>query len=66
MIVKTNCKVDMDLIGKKEELEHPMSHIIKECKKIMEFLGASIQHSWREGNTCADAMAKLGECIVNI
>ena len=60
LIVETDYKVAMGLIGKNEELEHPMSHIIEECKKIMEFLGASIQHTWREGNFCANAMAKLG------
>lgn len=38
-----------------------MGHIIKECKKIMEFLGSSIRRTWREGNTCADVMAKLSK-----
>ena len=30
LIVKTDFKIAMDLIGKNEELEHHMSHIIKE------------------------------------
>ena len=41
-------------------MEHPMGHVIEECKKMMDFLGATIQHTWRKGNFCADAMAKLG------
>lgn len=37
-----------------------MSYTIEECKKIMKFLRVSIQHTWREGNFCADTMVKLG------
>ena len=38
LIVEIDSKVTMDLIGKNEESEHPISHIIEECKKIMDFL----------------------------
>lgn len=37
-----------------------MEHVIEECSRIMEYLGGSIQHTYREGNFCADKLVKLG------
>lgn len=38
LIVEIVSKVVMDLVGKNEELNYPMSHIIEECKKIWKLL----------------------------
>ncbi|KAH0717172.1 hypothetical protein KY285_013203 [Solanum tuberosum] len=39
---------------------HPDRDVIEECRRILSELGISMMHTLREGNSCADHLAKLG------
>ena len=50
----------MDLLKGEEVEDHPLKALIFDCKRIMEDMNISVLHTLREGNRCADAMAKIG------
>ena len=39
--------------------DHPLKPLIQDWKTIMAELKLSVDHTLREGNRCADAMAKI-------
>ncbi|WMV49604.1 hypothetical protein MTR67_042989, partial [Solanum verrucosum] len=39
---------------------HPDRDMIEECRRLLFELGISMMHTLREGNRCADHLAKLG------
>ncbi|KAM7503559.1 hypothetical protein LguiB_002463 [Lonicera macranthoides] len=50
----------IDLIKGENHDDHPQRILIRDCKKIIEEMDLQVSHTLREGNRCADAMAKLG------
>ncbi|KAM7528509.1 hypothetical protein LguiB_031919 [Lonicera macranthoides] len=50
----------IDLIKGENHEDHPQRILIRDCKKIIEEMDLQVSHTLREGNRCADAMAKLG------
>ena len=50
----------MDILKGEDFEDHPLKPLILDCKKIMDDMKISVLHTLREGNRCADAMAKIG------
>ncbi|KAM7525590.1 hypothetical protein LguiA_015492 [Lonicera macranthoides] len=59
-IVEVDSSNVCDLLKGEDVEEHPLKVLIQDCKSIMMELKLSVHHTLREGNRCADAMAKLG------
>ncbi|KAM7498823.1 hypothetical protein LguiA_023237 [Lonicera macranthoides] len=59
-IVEVDSANVLDLINSNDWEDHPLKVLIKDCKQIALEMSLDIQHTLREGNRCADAMAKLG------
>ncbi|KAH0719717.1 hypothetical protein KY290_004632 [Solanum tuberosum] len=61
VIIETDSKVALMLMIKREAVNnHPDCNVIEECRRLMLELGVSIMHTLRQGNNCADHLAKLG------
>ena len=60
LLVETDSEATVQLIKSEKEEDHPLGVLMKDCRMILEYTNGSIQHVWREGNMCADSLAKLG------
>ncbi|KAK3033407.1 hypothetical protein RJ639_032380 [Escallonia herrerae] len=61
MIIETDCMAAINLVSReKVDDKHPMKRIHDECREIMASCGCFMVHTVREGNICADMLAKLG------
>ncbi|KAL3355755.1 hypothetical protein AABB24_016765 [Solanum stoloniferum] len=61
VIIETDSNEALMLMIKREAVDnHPDYNVIKECRRLMLELGVSIMHTLRQGNNCADHLAKLG------
>lgn len=49
-----------DLLKGEDYEDHPLKALIQECKSVMIELKLYVNHTLREGNRCADDMAKTG------
>ncbi|KAK2975433.1 hypothetical protein RJ640_007663 [Escallonia rubra] len=65
VMIETDCMAAISLISSREEVDdkHPMKRIIDECREIMASCGCFMVHTVREGNFCADMLAKLGHWL---
>lgn len=59
-IVEVDSTNIVDLLKGGDFEDHPLRTLVQDCKNIMDELKLSVNHTLREGNRCADAMAKLG------
>ncbi|KAH0721913.1 hypothetical protein KY289_004957 [Solanum tuberosum] len=61
VIIETDSNEALMLMIKREAVDnHPDYDVIEECRRLMLELGVSIMHTLRQGNNCADHLAKLG------
>lgn len=60
MILETDSQVAYSLIKEWSDTEHQMAALIGDVKALCMELKIKDQHSLREGNQCADFLAKLG------
>ncbi|KAK3036498.1 hypothetical protein RJ639_030512 [Escallonia herrerae] len=61
VMIETDCMAAINLISReKVNDKHPMKRILDECREIMASCGCFMVHTVREGNFCADMLAKLG------
>ncbi|KAH0721920.1 hypothetical protein KY289_004964 [Solanum tuberosum] len=62
VIIETDSREALMLIMSKGRAvdNHPDCNVIKECRRMLSELGISMMHTLREGNSCADHLAKLG------
>ncbi|WMV14635.1 hypothetical protein MTR67_008020 [Solanum verrucosum] len=61
IIIETDSHEALMLMSKRGVVDnHPDSDVIEECRRILFELGISMVHTLREGNSCADHLAKLG------
>ncbi|WMV48818.1 hypothetical protein MTR67_042203 [Solanum verrucosum] len=61
VIIETDSHEELMLMSKGGVVDnHPDRYVIKECRCILSELGISMMHTLREGNSCADHLAKLG------
>lgn len=57
---KRMCGLPLNLIkGEVSDEHHPDRLLIEDCKKLIKDLNTNINHVLREGNKCADKLAKL-------
>lgn len=50
----------MDLIHPCDINNHPEKVLIQDCRNLMDEMEAIVIHTFREGNRCADILAKIG------
>lgn len=60
VIVETDFQVAYNLIRSQEDKGHQLTALIEDVKALIQELNLSVHHSLREGNQCADFLAKLG------
>ena len=64
LLIEINAKVVTDIISSQNDtsfVTHPYSNLILECRSLLRcFEDARISHTHREGNYCADILAKEG------
>lgn len=61
VVIETDCQAALLLITvNKVDGYHPLRSLINDCKKCMLDLNCYMVHVKREGNRCADLMAKIG------
>ena len=59
VIIESDAKAAIELI-KANDQAHPLRAIIEDCRVMLHRSGGRIIHTLREGNKCADFLAKLG------
>ncbi|TMW85923.1 hypothetical protein EJD97_022259 [Solanum chilense] len=60
-IIKTDSREALMLTSKGGVVDnHPDGAVIEECRYFLFELGISVMHTLREGNSCANHLAKLG------
>ncbi|KAK2983720.1 hypothetical protein RJ640_016624 [Escallonia rubra] len=61
VMIETYCMAAINLVSReKVDDKHPMKRILDKCREIMASCGCFMVHTVREGNFCADMLAKLG------
>ncbi|KAH0719726.1 hypothetical protein KY290_006458 [Solanum tuberosum] len=61
VIIETDSREALILMSKGGAVDnHPDRDVIEECRRLLFELGISMMHTLREGNSCADHLAKLG------
>lgn len=61
VFIETDCTGALDIFSRlKLEQNHPQKDMIEDGRKIMKEFECVIVHTLREGNHCADQIAKLG------
>ena len=64
LLIEIDAKAMTDIISSQNDtsfVTHPYSNLILECKSLLRcFEDARISHTHREGNYCADILAKEG------
>ncbi|KAH0696380.1 hypothetical protein KY290_013741 [Solanum tuberosum] len=61
VIIETDSHEALKLMSNRGAIDnHPDRDVIEECRRILSELGISMMHTLREGNSCADHLAKLG------
>lgn len=58
--VETDSMLAFSLIQNQKESGHPMMSLIEDVKTLLKELNSIVQHTFREGNKCADFLAKMG------
>ena len=58
--METDSEQALELIETGEIENHPAKIIVQDCRVLLRDLEAELIHSLREGNRCADMLAKVG------
>ncbi|KAK4723405.1 hypothetical protein R3W88_026184 [Solanum pinnatisectum] len=66
VIFETDSRESLMLMSKGRAVNNHLDHdVIEECRRLLSELGISMMHTLREGNRCADHLAKLGRMQLN-
>ncbi|KAL7222427.1 hypothetical protein ACSBR1_024175 [Camellia fascicularis] len=58
--IETDCEQVMKLLEKELDAKCPFKGLVEDARIIMRGCECTMQHVYKEGNLCADALAKFG------
>ena len=60
VIIESDSKLAVNLVHPCDIKNHPDKTLISNCRRLMDELDADVIHTLRDGNWCANILAKMG------
>lgn len=60
VIIESDSSIAVNLVNERAPENHPQRNFINDAKSLLTSTEATLNHIYREGNECADHLAKMG------